>query len=80
MKTRRMKALVATSALAGAIGLTVMGAGSASASNITPRYGLKYSTLGECLTYGNEMAQIGALHGYSCPLEGDGKYHFYWTP
>jgi hypothetical protein len=78
MKARRTKALVVAGALAGALGLTAMGAGTASADS--PRSGLTFRTFGECLTYGNVMAQKGLLHGYSCPQEVDGLYHFYWNP
>ncbi|WP_243274499.1 hypothetical protein SALCHL_002950 [Streptomyces albus subsp. chlorinus] len=77
----KRKAAIAAGGLAAAVGISVLGAGAASAasSSFTPRTGVMGDgSYQACLEYGNTMAQMGALHGYTCTKLPNGQYYFSW--
>ncbi|MDT0541189.1 MULTISPECIES: hypothetical protein [Streptomyces] len=69
---RRTFAAVAATAIATSV-LALGAAGAASASPVQPRW---FSTIGECQTYGNQLAQQGRLLGFNC-VAAEGGYLFY---
>ncbi|MBO8190322.1 hypothetical protein ITI46_01120 [Streptomyces oryzae] len=79
MHSIKRKAAVAAGSLAVAVGISLFGAGAASAGDFTPREGvIGDGSLQACQTYGNTMAQQGALTGYTCTKLSNGKYYFNW--
>ncbi|MCO5992389.1 hypothetical protein [Actinoallomurus rhizosphaericola] len=68
---------IAAGVAAAATVLSLSGAGAASA-DITPRHGLTYPTYTDCVYAGNFYAQMGGLHGFSCPQVSNGEYLLDW--
>jgi hypothetical protein len=66
-----------------AIGVTAAAAmfglaGASAASADTPRHGVVYPTYFDCVYAGNTYAQMGLLHGYSCPQVSNGWRLDWW--
>jgi hypothetical protein len=53
-------------------------AGASAASADTPRHGVVYPTYFDCVYAGNTYAQMGLLHGYSCPQVSNGWRLDWW--
>ncbi|MDX3227090.1 hypothetical protein [Streptomyces sp. ME19-01-6] len=73
------KATLVVGTIAAAVGLSMFGAGTASASPLLPYEGTVYSSLGKCLTKGNTLAQQGAITTFTCEPRSGGRYAFYYT-
>ncbi|CAM3579646.1 hypothetical protein G3260_004370 [Streptomyces albus] len=81
MRTMKRRAAITAAGLAAAVGVSVLGAGAASAASggFTPRQGVMGDgSYRACLEYGNTMAQMGALRGFTCTPQADGRYYFRW--
>ncbi|MFH8533860.1 hypothetical protein ACH4GE_36245 [Streptomyces tendae] len=83
MHKLRFKSAIAAGSLAAAVGISLLGAGTAAASTaaspLKPRQSVVFGSLGDCLTYGNRFAQLGTLTTYSCTPLGGGSYLFNYT-
>ncbi|MFI0731868.1 hypothetical protein ACH4S9_23180 [Streptomyces sp. NPDC021225] len=79
MNSVSRKATLVVGAMAAAVGLSMFGAGTASASPLLPYQGTVYSSLGKCLTVGNTLAQKGAITTFTCQPRGKDGYAFYYT-
>jgi hypothetical protein len=65
-----------TAGIAAAVAaFSLVGASAASAD--TPRHGVVYPTYYDCVYAGNTYAQMGLLHGFSCP-QVNGGYRLDW--
>jgi hypothetical protein len=71
---RKVGVTVGIAAAAAAFSL----AGASSASADTPRHGMVYPTYYDCVYAGNTYAQMGLLHGYSCPQVNGGYLLDWW--
>ncbi|OON80020.1 hypothetical protein [Streptomyces tsukubensis] len=79
MNSVSRKATLAVGTMAAAVGLSLFGVGTASASPLLPYQGTVYGSLGQCLTKGNTLAQQGAIVTFNCEPRSGGRYAFYYT-
>ncbi|MGW3562362.1 hypothetical protein ACWDSL_00390 [Streptomyces sp. NPDC000941] len=81
MNSVSRKATLVVGTIAAAVGLSMFGAGTASAARhpVLPYQGTVYASLGKCLTVGNTLAQQGEVSWFNCEPRSGGRYAFYYS-